>query len=83
MSEEEYKRVTTQSNLVYYDLETGQKIVTKMKKPQFLKYAGRKVNCSIGYYNLNGYKDKKFVEGCWPVEFSQRGIYNYYSLNVK
>ena len=83
MTEEEYQQVINQSNLVYYDLETGQKIVTKLKKPQFLKYAGRKVNCSIGYYNLNGYKDKKFVENCWPVEFSQRGIYNYYSLNVK
>ncbi|CAK9437473.1 uncharacterized protein LODBEIA_P18510 [Lodderomyces beijingensis] len=82
MNEREYKKVN-QSNLVFYDLETGNKIVTKSKKPEFLKYAGRKVNCSIGYYQLNGYKDKKHVEDVWPVEFSQRGIYNYYSLNVK
>ncbi|KAL6450066.1 hypothetical protein SBY92_002007 [Candida maltosa Xu316] len=84
------------SNLVFYDLETGNKIVNTVKKPVFLKYASRKINCSIGYYNLNGYKSKKLkkksvIEGdgngngesCWPVEFSQRGIYNYYSLNVK
>lgn len=76
------------SNLVYYDLETGAKIETKLTKPSFLKYASRKVNCSIGYYNLNNTKKKKYVKGelhelVWPVEFSQRGIYNYYSLNVK
>ncbi|RLV89047.1 F-box protein [Spathaspora sp. JA1] len=72
-----------QSNLVYYDLETGNKIMSFIKKPGFLKYAGRKVNCSIGYFNLNGYRNKNKFEDCWPVEFSQRGIYNYYSLNVK
>ena len=82
ITEKDYRKLNN-SNLVFYDLETGNKIVTKSKKPEFLKYAGRKVNCSIGYYQLNGYKDKKFVETCWPVEFSQRGIYNYYSLNVK
>lgn len=76
------------SNLVYYDLETGAKIETKLEKPAFLKYASRKVNCSIGYYNLNNTKKKKYIKGelhelVWPVEFSQRGIYNYYSLNVK
>ncbi|PSK76098.1 hypothetical protein CJJ07_004081 [Candidozyma auris] len=76
------------SNLVYYDLETGAKIETKSEKPAFLKYASRKVNCSIGYYNLNNTKKKKYIKGelhesVWPVEFSQRGIYNYYSLNVK
>lgn len=76
------------SNLVYYDLETGAKIETKLVKPSFLKYASRKVNCSIGYYNLNNTKKKKYLKGdlrelVWPVEFSQRGIYNYYSLNVK
>lgn len=76
------------SNLVYYDLETGAKIETKLEKPSFLKYSSRKVNCSIGYYNLNNTKKKKYLKGelrelVWPVEFSQRGIYNYYSLNVK
>ncbi|KAK6880073.1 F-box protein [Candida tropicalis] len=73
------------SNLVFYDLETGNKIVNSVKKPDFLKYASRKINCSIGYYNLNGYRSKKNLDEsyCWPVEFSQRGIYNYYSLNVK
>lgn len=79
---------SAQSNLVYYDIETGQKIETKVTKPQFLRYALRKINCSIGYYNLNTTKKKKYLEGelhelVWPVEFSQRGIYNYYSLNVK
>lgn len=74
-----------QSNLVYYDLETGNKIVTKVKKPDFLKYALRKINCLIGYHNLKSAKRQKsnYSELVWPVEFSQRGIYNYYSLNVK
>lgn len=76
------------SNLVYYDLETGAKIEAKVTKPAFLKYASRKINCSIGYYNLKTAKKKSYLEGhfrepVWPVEFSQRGIYNYYSLNVK
>lgn len=82
------KYTETVSNLVYYDLETGAKIETKSVKPSFLKYASRKVNCSIGYYNLNNTKKKRYIENnlhelVWPVEFSQRGIYNYYSLNVK
>ncbi|OBA19491.1 hypothetical protein METBIDRAFT_45803 [Metschnikowia bicuspidata var. bicuspidata NRRL YB-4993] len=76
------------SNMVYYDLETGAKMETKITKPKFLIYASRKINCSIGYYNLNKTKKKKYFTGeipesVWPVEFSQRGIYNYYSLNVK
>lgn len=76
------------SNMVYYDLETGAKIETKVTKPEFLKYASRKINCSIGYYNLSTVKKKSYIRGqvhelVWPVEFSQRGIYNYYSLNVK
>lgn len=76
------------SNMVYYDLETGAKIETKVVKPDFLKYASRKINCSIGYYNLSIAKKKSYIKGqvcelVWPVEFSQRGIYNYYSLNVK
>ncbi|GEQ67458.1 hypothetical protein JCM33374_g1123 [Metschnikowia sp. JCM 33374] len=76
------------SNMIYYDLETGAKIETKVTKPKFLIYASRKINCSIGYYNLNNTKKKKYFSGeisesVWPVEFSQRGIYNYYSLNVK
>lgn len=77
---------TETSNLVYYDLETGAKIVNKVRKPDFLKYTSRKINCSIGYYNLQKAKlntKGKYVEDTWPVEFSQRGIYNYYSLNVK
>lgn len=76
------------SNVVYYDLETGAKVETKVAKPSFLKYASRKINCSIGYYNLNIPKKKRYINGelqelVWPVESSQRGIYNYYSLNVK
>lgn len=81
-----YNPLTT--NLVYYDLETGSKITTKFKSPKFLIYASRKINCSIGYMNLGKCKTKKYLENIdeedvWPVEFSQRGIYNYYSLNVK
>lgn len=80
--------ISTNSNMIYYDLETGAKIENKVTKPDFLKYASRKINCSIGYYNLNNAKKKAYIEGelpelVWPVEFSQRGIYNYYSLNVK
>ncbi|ODV80257.1 uncharacterized protein CANTADRAFT_89828 [Suhomyces tanzawaensis NRRL Y-17324] len=77
------------SNLVYYDLETGNKIVSKVKKPEFLKYASRKISCSIGYYNLRNAKklrpkeNGKYIEDVWPLEFAQRGIYNYYSLNIK
>lgn len=97
-SNEEYKSIISgnsknrkslaTSNLVYYDLETGAKIETKIVKPDFLKYASRKINCSIGYYNLNLVKKKTYLknevlENVWPVEFSQRGIYNYYSLNIK
>lgn len=79
---------TQMSNMVYYDLETGAKIETKVGKPDFLRYASRKINCSIGYFNLNTTKKKKYLQGellenVWPAEFSQRGIYNYYSLNVK
>lgn len=79
---------TNASNLVYYDLETGAKIESKVTKPEFLKYASRKINCSVGYYNLKTAKKKAYIKGrisepVWPVEFSQRGIYNYYSLNVK
>lgn len=75
-----------QSNLVYYDLETGNKIVQKIKKPDFLKYGLRKINCSIGYHNLKKAKRAakgRYLESNWPVEFSQRGIYNYYLLNIK
>lgn len=77
------------STLTYYDLETGKKIETKRKYPQFLKYGSRKINCSIGYFNLSLCKKKSYIknesdiENVWPVEFSQRGIYNYYSLNIK
>lgn len=79
---------TPSSNLTFYDLETGEKIVQRVKKPLFLKYASRKINCSIGYFNLNTVKKKKYLqnelqESVWPDEFSERGIYNYYSLNVK
>lgn len=79
---------TRSSNVVYYDLETGAKVETKVVKPAFLRYASRKINCSIGYNNLNIPKKKRYIEGelqelVWPVESSQRGIYNYYSLNVK
>lgn len=77
-----------QQSLTYYDLETGQQIETKISKPQFLKFASRKVNCSVGYFNLNTVKKKRYLKNdirdpVWPAEFSQRGIYNYYSLNVK
>lgn len=76
------------SNLTYYDMETGKKIVQKVKQPQFLKYALRKINCLVGYMNMHLSKSKAYLErldaeDIWPVEFSQRGIYNYYSLNVK
>lgn len=82
------RHVEASSNLTYYDLETGAKMETTVKKPAFLKYASRKINCSIGYYQLNNAKKKKYIEGelledMWPAEFCQRGIYNYYSLNVK
>lgn len=73
-------------NLVYYDLETGDKIVSKVTKPLFLKFASRKINCSIGYQNISKARlnaKGKFAEDVWPTEFSQRGIYNYYSLNIK
>ncbi|CUM54028.1 unnamed protein product [Debaryomyces tyrocola] len=81
-------KALTNANLTFYDLETGEKIVQRVKKPEFLKYASRKINCSVGYFNLNMVKKKNYIqnilkENIWPVEFSQRGIYNYYSLNIK
>lgn len=82
------KSRTIRSNLVYYDLETGKKIETKERVPEFLKYAGKKINCSIGYFNLNMTKKKAYIKGelledVWPQAFTQRGIYNYYSLNIR
>lgn len=76
------------ANMVFYDLETGAKIETRTQKPGFLKYALRKINCLIGYHNLKLAKKKAYIKGTmpelvWPVELSQRGIYNYYLLNVK
>lgn len=81
-------KALTNANLTFYDLETGEKIIQRVKKPEFLKYASRKINCSVGYFNLNMVKKKNYIqnilkENIWPVEFSQRGIYNYYSLNIK
>ena len=81
-------KALTNANLTFYDLETGEKIVQRVKKTVFLKYASRKINCSVGYFNLNMVKKKNYIqnilkENIWPVEFSQRGIYNYYSLNIK
>jgi hypothetical protein len=75
-------------NLTYYDLETGKKIVQKFSKPDFLKYVSRKICCLIGYHRLDDAKKHSYLEGLmdedvWPAEFSQRGIYNYYLLNVK
>lgn len=83
-----FNRTASILNLTYYDLETGKKITQKFRKPDFLKYASRKICCSIGYHRLSDAKKKSYLEGkleedVWPTEFSQRGIYNYYSLNVK
>ncbi|EDK39364.2 hypothetical protein PGUG_03462 [Meyerozyma guilliermondii ATCC 6260] len=85
-----YNSYKLSSSLTFYDLETGKKITQKTTKPDFLRYASRKINCSIGYYQLNDCKKKSYIkndgdyqEDIWPVAFSQRGIYNYYSLNVK
>lgn len=75
-------------NVTYYDTNTGEKIVQKSSKPIFLKYVGRKINCSIGFKNLNYCKTKEYLnnyennESPWPEEFCERGIYNYYSLNI-
>lgn len=74
-------------NLTYYDINTGEKIEVKSKKPRFLKYMGKKINCSIGFKNLNYCKHKHYLnnfdlESVWPEEFCERGIYNYYSLNI-
>lgn len=82
------KGYTTNTNLTLYDIETGEKIIQKTSKPAFLKYASRKINCSVGYFNLNlakrkSYLENRYEESTWPVEFCQRGIYNYYSLNIK
>ncbi|ODV96606.1 hypothetical protein PACTADRAFT_48437 [Pachysolen tannophilus NRRL Y-2460] len=75
-------------NLVFYDIETGQKITKIVKPPKFLKYASKKINCSIGPFDLareNSYYDgrdeENLEEDVFPVEFSERGIYKYYSLN--
>lgn len=73
-------------NLTYYDLETGEKIEVKNPKPRFLKYVGKKINCSIGFNHLEYCKHKQYLnsgtEDVWPGEFCERGIYNYYSLNI-
>lgn len=74
-------------NLTYYDLVTGEKIVNKLSKPIFLKYVGKKINCSAGFKNMNDCKHKEYlnnyeVESVWPTQFCERGIYNYYSLNI-
>ncbi|EGV61354.1 hypothetical protein CANTEDRAFT_107542 [Yamadazyma tenuis ATCC 10573] len=74
-------------NLTYYDLNTGEKIVTKNLRPRFLKYVGKKINCSVGFQNLQCCKHKKYLnnsydEDVWPGKFCETGIYNYYSLNI-
>lgn len=74
-------------NLTYYDLETGEKKVSKVTKPTFPKYVGKKINCSIGFENIELSKHKAYLNNCdmepvWPPLYSERGIYNYYSLNI-
>lgn len=74
-------------NLTFYDINTGKKIVNQNKKPEFLKYVGRKINCSIGFNKTRYSKHKQYlnnhdIEEVWPPDFTERGIYNYYSLNI-
>ncbi|ESX02987.1 hypothetical protein KL918_002240 [Ogataea parapolymorpha] len=61
------------NNLVYFDINTGRKIMQKIERPAFLKYASRKINCSKGLFQND--------ELAFPGEFTERGIYKYYSLN--
>jgi hypothetical protein len=74
-------------NLTYYDLTTGEKKTSKVEKPQFLKYVGKKINCSVGFENMDYCKHKGYLnhfdtESIWPGLYCERGIYNYYSLNI-
>ncbi|ODV87252.1 hypothetical protein CANARDRAFT_194302 [[Candida] arabinofermentans NRRL YB-2248] len=62
------------NNIIYFDINTGEKIFQKIKFPTFLKYASRKINCSKGLF-------KSIEINTFPVDFSERGLYKYYSLN--
>lgn len=64
------------NNLTFYDLKTGKKITKKLKPPEFLKLASRKISCSMGPFARS-----HIDNGVFPAEFSQRGMYRYYSLN--
>ncbi|ODQ79419.1 hypothetical protein BABINDRAFT_180557 [Babjeviella inositovora NRRL Y-12698] len=64
------------TSLVRYDMKTGKKIVTKVEVPEFLQYASRKINCSKGAFNKS--RGNEFHKNQM-----ERGIYKYYSLNVK
>ncbi|ANZ78123.1 BA75_04801T0 [Komagataella pastoris] len=64
------------NTLTYYDTKTGKKHTKKAKPPFFLRFAAKKINLSIGPF-ATLYEDEKV----FPVDFSERGIYKYYSLN--
>lgn len=66
------------NNLVFYDTTTGKKIKKIVRPPTFLKYSSKKMNCSIGFFDKN---ETYLDNDIFPVEYSERGIYKYYSLN--
>lgn len=44
------KNLNFNNNIIYFDINTGEKIFTKIDFPYFLKYASIKINCSKGLF---------------------------------
>lgn len=65
-------------NVTVYDIKTGSKTLPKVIFYPFLKYASKKIDISNGPF----YKGDNDFYKIWPVKFSERGIYKYYSLNI-
>lgn len=61
-------------NRIFFDIETGKQYDGEFKKPAFLKYASRKVNCMELTINEPD-------EDIFPNIFCERGLYRYYSLH--
>ncbi|VEU24419.1 DEKNAAC105670 [Brettanomyces naardenensis] len=61
-------------NKVFFNIATGEKYDGEFKKPLFLKYASRKVNCSKLLVNEPD-------EDIFPNMMCERGFYRYYSLH--
>ncbi|QPG76127.1 hypothetical protein FOA43_003513 [Brettanomyces nanus] len=61
-------------NKIFFNIETGERYDGEFKRPSFLKYASRKINCSK-------FQHHRPDEEIFPNGMSERGLYRYYSLH--